>query len=244
MENEEKNQKGGSNMLVVAGSIIIAGIIIALSVVYAFGTKDQTKPTEGDNNVKISGLDIGEAPVLGEKDAPNTIVEFADFQCPYCIIFHKQMDEQLKDSFIKTGKAKMVFKTLSFIDSYDGNKDPNESLGAALSGECAKEQGKFWPMHDAVLDEEFKELEAKKQSENNGNLTREFFVSKAKEIGLDVEKFSSCLDSKKYKSQIDSYMNDADAAMNGEISTPSLYVNGVKISNPFDIKEFEKAMNK
>jgi len=219
----ESPQKNTNNAWVIAGSIVAAGIIIALAVFsMGRGSSPDDKTTTGSS---AEPLAIGDAPVLGDPNAPYTIVEFGDFQCIYCSLLHKEMDKKIRDAFISTGKAKMVFKTLSFVGQ--------ESVSAGLAGECAKEQGKFWDMHDAIFDAESAEGE---NAENSGNLTKEFFITTAKKLGLNENQFTTCYDSKKGQVQLDSYQNDMIAA--GIQGTPTVFIDGKQIQNPFELSQY------
>ncbi len=234
MEEQKKNLN--ANTIIIVATIIVAALIIGGSI---WASKNNGGPSASNPPVVAGGLDIGEAPVLGDPQAPNTIVEFLDFQCPYCEQFFATTEPELRAKYIDTGKAKLVFKALTFIDSFDSNRAPMESLLAAKAGECAKEQGKYVAMHDAIYNAERAESDAKKNPENSGNLTEAFFASTASAIGLDVAAFNDCTQSAGVTDLLEVYSNDADAAMGGRISTPTVFVNGTKIENPFDLAAYE-----
>lgn len=224
-----------SDIAVIGGSIILAGLIVAGSVVYimdrgrAISNPNNAAAPEVTASTSASGLDIGSSPVLGDVKAPHTIVEFGDFQCLYCTKFHTDMDAQIRADFIQTGKAKMVFKTLAFIGP--------ESLAAGLASECAKEQGKFWDFHDAIYQAEQAEQTAGKQPENSGNLTRDFFIQTAQKLGMNVSGFSACYDGKNGQAALTQYANDAQAA--GVRGTPTVFVDGALLQNPFDVAGYQ-----
>lgn len=222
----EQNKKIDSNTIIIIAAIVVAALIIGGSVL-TNKKSDPLTPNQGSG----SGLEIGDAPVLGKADAPHTIVEFLDFQCPYCELFYREAEPAIRSAFIDTGKAKMVYKTLAFLGE--------ESTRAARAGECAKRQGKYVSMHDAIYKAEQKESDAKKNPENSGNLTDAFFSETAQSLGLDSASFKACMSDASLKDTLDVYMNDAEAAMGGRVSTPTIFVDGVKIQNPFDIKEYE-----
>ncbi len=226
-----------SDAVVIGGSILLAGLIIAGSIMYVMG-RGGTAVAPGTNGgaqqaaqpSKVTGgLDVGQAPVLGDANAPHTIVEFGDFQCVYCTKFHTDMDSQIRTDFIQTGKAKMVFKTLAFIGP--------ESSAAGLAAECAKAQGKFWDFHDAIYKAEQAEETAGKQSENSGNLTKDFFVQTAQSLGMDVGKFTTCYDNKDGQAQMTQYSQDMQAA--GVQGTPTVFIDGTQLQNPFDIAQYQ-----
>lgn len=233
----------GSQTLVIAGSIVLAGVIIAAALFMRDSKPAAQNPNPGsDQSTVAKALEIGTAPVLGNADAPHTIVEFLDFQCPACGAYFTAIDPQIRQKYIDTGKAKMVAKVLTFIDSFDGNKAPLESMNAAVAAECAKEQGKFWAMHDAIYAAEEKEVADGKNNENSGNLTDEFFRTQAQLIGLSLDQFTSCYASQATKDRVATYMDDANAALNGEVSTPSVFIDGKKLAKPFDIKSYDAVL--
>lgn len=234
------------NTLVLAFSIIIAGAIIAVSIV-AIGIfqNDNHSNTENTNNLANndgrSGLEIGEAPVFGNDDAPITIVEFADFQCPYCALFNQNASKQIVDNYVKTGKAKFVFKSLHFLD---GGGTSGESYLSALAAECAKDQGKFWEFHNKIYEAEYEELVNSDESpENNGNLNMSFFKEVASDLNMDVDALESCIDSEKYKEQLDSYSYDAQVLAPTGMSTPTLFINGQKISGARDFSVYKNIID-
>lgn len=119
---------------------------------------------------EISSRDV----VLGDPKAPVTLIEYGDYQCPFCGRFFKDTEPLIRENYIKTGKVKMVFRNFQFLGS--------ESVSAAEAAECAKDQGKFWAYHDALYTTELND-----GKENNGNLTRELFIDLAKSTGLDAK---------------------------------------------------------
>ncbi len=232
------------NKKTIALSIIIAAIIIAGAVLYVARPKTTVAPTPSQTSLADKGLSIEGLPVLGNADAPATILEFGDFQCSYCAMFFSQTEPTLQKEFIDTGKANLVFKTLAFIGQ--------ESIDAGLAAECSADQGKFWPMHDAIYSAEVAELAKNKSNENTGNLNRDFFASEADKLGMNKADFLSCYDSKKYSSKLDSNMSDADKAMNGRVGTPAIFIikdgQATQVNQtqqgPFDIAEYERIIGK
>jgi len=145
------------------------------------------------------------APTMGKKDAPVTLVEFSDFQCPFC----RGMAPTVKQVAQKFGdKVQIVYRQFPIPSLH-----PN-AFKAAEASLCANDQGKFWEMHDAMF-------------ENQEKLTVSDLKQKAKRLGLDEKKFNSCLDSGKYVEQV---QNDTkEGQKSGVNGTPALFVNGVAI---------------
>ena len=121
-------------------------------------------------------------PVLGDAKAPVTLVEFTDFQCPYCRRFFSDTLSQLRKDYIAAGKLRLVLVDLP-LDFH------SEAKLAAKAAHCAGEHNKYWQMHDAMF------------SSNNG-LKRDQLLTMAKKIGLNRKPFESCLDSNRYDNEI------------------------------------------
>jgi protein-disulfide isomerase len=155
--------------------------------------------------------------VLGDPNAKVTLVEYGDYQCPFCGMYFTQIEPTLKTNYITTGKVKMVFRDFPFLGP--------ESLASGAAAQCATDQNQFWAYHDALYTAEVAD-----GHENNGNLNRNLFVSLAKNIpGMDVTAFTTCLDSNKYASATADEYNAA--RNNGVNSTPTTFVNGVKVTD-------------
>jgi len=235
MENDTQNK---TKDWLLPASILVAGVIIAGSVIYSTGLKNYKSQNinagEGQNQKATStqeDLISSSDAILGDPNAPVTIIEFGDYQCPYCAKFFNQIEPQLRKNYIETKKAKMIYKELAFLGS--------ESEGAALAVSCAREQGKFWQFHDAIFETEWSEVEkvmagALKSNENNGNLNRNFFEKTAADLKMDTSSFLQCFDSKKYKNEITDNYNKANKLMNGRISTPTLFINGQMIQGSYE----------
>jgi protein-disulfide isomerase len=150
-------------------------------------------------------------PEIGGKDAPVTIVEFSDFQCPFC----GRAEPTLKQVREKYGdKVRLVY-----LDFPLGIHD--HAIDAASAERCAGEQGKFWPFHDAMFADQSKLAPADLKAD-------------AKKLGLDTAKFNDCLDKGKYKGAIETDMAQGrDLGVDG---TPAFFINGRPLTGaqPFD----------
>lgn len=159
-------------------------------------------------------IQIGDAPVLGDKNAKVTIIEFSDFQCPFCKQFFDASITQLKEEYVKAGKVKLAYKHYPL--SFHAN-----AQGAAEASECANEQNKFWEYHDLLFTNQ-------KEWENQDVATATTtFNTYAGNLGLDTAQFSTCLSTNKYKEKV-----DKDTALGTQVGvsgTPSTFVNGTII---------------
>ena len=168
-------------------------------------------------------VSIDDDAVLGDKNAPVTIIEFSDYECPFCSRFYDQTLPQIKSDYIDKGKVKLVYRDfpLSF--------HPNAQK-AAEAAECAGEQGneEYFKMHDKLF----------AQGVAGGVST---FKQFAKEIGLDTEKFNSCLDSGKMASEVQKDFNDGQSY--GVQGTPAFFVNGKLISGAQPFENFKQVID-
>lgn len=174
--------------------------------------------------IQMSVFSDNSSPVLGSADAPITIIEFGDYQCFYCNKFFHDTEDQINENYIKTGKAKLIFKDFTIIGS--------DSIVAAHAAHCADEQGKFWEYHDTLYNHW--------NGENNGWASAQNQLAFAQELGLDTDKFTECMSSEKYKQKIQSSSEDAKTL--GLTGTPAFFVIGpnnkiVKVpgAQPYDV---------
>lgn len=234
MDQEPINPQPKRDVLLPA-SIIVAGLMISASIIYLVGSKDgggkaEQVPVGGGpagglatGPTEIGGRDV----VLGDAKAPVTLIEYGDFQCPFCAKFHAEVGPQLREEYIKTGKVKMVFRNLQFLGP--------ESAEAGEAAECAKDQSSFWAFHDAIYEEELRD-----GREHNGNLNRDFFLRTAQALRLNTNEFVACYDSNKYADQI-AQDRDAAAAV-GANSTPTTFVNGRLLRGALPYADFKEAI--
>ncbi len=181
--------------------------------------------------MKISADDD---PVIGNPDAPITIIEFTDFQCPFCARFHIQTLPLILEEYIEQGKVKLVIRDFP-IQSIHPNAVP-----ASVASECANEQGKVKEMHDMLF---------YNQNQWSGQETADalsLFSQYATEIQLDQEIFDSCLTSGKYIEEIENDLNDGREY--GVSGTPGFFIGNDQIgfvqlkgAQPFDV--FKKVID-
>jgi protein-disulfide isomerase len=160
----------------------------------------------------------------GAEDAPVVVVEYADFQCPYCKQFATGAGQQLKEDYADQGQVRFVFRHFAFIG--------DESIWAAEASECANEQARFWDYHDKLFEEQ--------AGENQGAFSRDNLKRFAAELGLDSAQFSECLDSGKYESQVRDEFGEAQRR--GINSTPSILVKGQLIQNGSNYQVLQAAV--
>lgn len=160
-----------------------------------------------------------EGPAKGPKTAKVTIVEFSDFQCPYCSRGKKVMEEVVA----KYGdKVRLVFRDFP-LDFHD------KAQKAAEAGQCANDQGKFWAMHDWMFD-------------NQQTLDIPALKGAAKTMGMDSTAFDSCLDSGKHAALVKKNTKDGQEA--GVRGTPAFFVNGVFLSGALPFEKFKTEIDR
>ncbi len=150
------------------------------------------------------------SPVLGPPNAPVTLVEFSDFQCPYCAAAVPQIDAVLK-TYPK--QVKLIFKQYPL-------QTHSQAALAASAAIAAQKQGKFWQMHDAMF-------------ANRDNLSRPNLLSLAQKIGLNMKQFESDLNSTEVRETVIRDVQDGDNA--GVQGTPTLFINGQRYNGPIEL---------
>ncbi len=227
MNNEEhKNNVSPRNPMPIIITIIIAAWLVGISVLGAgwLIAKEISKQSTNDSsditktnepiNIEIPRYKSQQ----GSDDAKVTVIEFADFQCPFCGEWQKTIYPKLKSDYIDTGKVKFVYWDLAFLG--------DESIKAAEAAICAKDQDKFWEFHDRLF--------AGQYGENQGAFSDVNLKKIAAELGLETKIFNKCFDEGLYKSLVEDSNNMAQTY--GVNSTPTVFVNGLKFEGvmPFE----------
>ena len=169
-----------------------------------------TKVLEDAVTIPVAG-----SPVKGPANAPVTLVEYSDFQCPYCFTAVGKLDAVLQ---AYPGKVKLIFKQFP-LDTH------SQAALAAAAAIAANQQGKFWPMHDALF-------------AHRRDLSRPAILEMARTVGLDVKKFQTDLDSPETKKTIARDTDDGDRA--GVEGTPTVYIDGQKYNGSLELPAIRK----
>ena len=162
--------------------------------------------------LKISS---GNNPVIGNPDAPITIIEFSDFQCPFCAKFHMQTLPTIMDEYINKGTVKLVFRDFP-IQSIHPNAVP-----ASIAAECANEQGEFEQMYHMLFEKQ------KEWSNLETAYAITAFNQYASELQLNEEKFDSCIKNVKYIEEVQKDLNEGRTY--GVTGTPGFFIGNEKI---------------
>jgi len=162
----------------------------------------------------ITKISLDDDPVKGDPNAPVTIVEFSDFQCPFCKRFFDQTLPDIEEQYIKTGKVNFVYRDFPLSSIH-----PN-AQAAHIGAECADEQGKFWEYHDILFE---KQSEWSKTSLSDLNNVLEQFAS---EVGLESNSFGTCLESTTFLSEVNK--DYSDGISYGVTGTPAFFIGNDK----------------
>ena len=185
------------------------------------GTKTGPSPSLGGSPSVATGVSTDGNFFKGDEDAPVTIVEFSDFQCPFCARFVEDALPQIEENYVKTGKVKFVYKDFP-LDSIHPQATP-----AAIAARCAGDQGKFWEMHDTIF-------------ANQRSISEASYKQWAADLGLDTGEFNGCLDSQEHLSAVRQDLLDGQQA--GIRGTPGFLVDGQLISGAQPYSVFAQAI--
>jgi protein-disulfide isomerase len=174
---------------------------------------------------KINDI-VDDDPKLGKDSAPIVMVEFSDYQCPFCARFFSNTLPELKKNYIETGKLQFVYRDFPL------SRHP-EAQPAAEAAECAGEQGKYFEMHDKIF-------------ANQASMSKESYKKWAEELSLDMQKFNNCLDSGKYKSEVQKDYSDGQRL--GVRATPTYFIgkrggDAIQIVGAHPYEVFQRAID-
>ena len=211
---------------------IIASITITL-VIFGFNNSSNEielsiEPTPemdqiGPKKITMDTFLSNASPILGDPDAPITLVEFGDYQCHYCNVFFQSIEKDIVKNYVDTGKVKIIFKDYNIIGE--------DSVKASQGAHCANDQGLFWEYHDILY--------SNWTGENNGWASSENLAIFAQQIGLNMNKWSECMN-KGSHSQIILKSND-DARTLQLTGTPAFFIinSEGEVSKLFGAQPFE-----
>jgi len=169
-------------------------------------------------------VDAGSLPMLGSEDATVTIIEFSDFQCPYCKRFYDETYSQIKKDYVDTGKVRLAYRHMPLAIH------PN-AQDAGEASMCANDEGKFWEYHDTLF-ESFDTWNGLPLESLSQGLT-----TLATQLSLDGDSFAECLASNKYEEAVKEDM--AAGAQAGVTGTPTFFINGKPLVGAYPYDTFK-----
>ena len=224
---------------VIIGAAIIAGAILYTDSPlnfrlrgYDVNNTSNPSPSVGQPNPSQVGGEIpvvadvtaGNLPFLGDANAPVEVVEWADFQCPFCGKFYSEVEDQIIKDYVNTGKVKFAYRDFAFLG--------DESKWAANAARCANDQGKFWQYHDYLFNNQ--------NGENQGAFSKENLKKFAATLGLNTSKFNSCVDADTHATEVEADVQAGQSV--GVNGTPATFVNGKLLSGAQPYDQFKQAI--
>ena len=250
-----KNKANGIIVSIIAGSVVISASLVFLVFQISSGKANslkyedieagieqyiqkqqeeyeeaQNKDQEQASNVNYDGDLKDDDAILGDPDAPVTIVEFSDYQCPYCRSFYNGAYKQIKEKYIDTGKVNFVYRDFP-LDFHSG------AIPAATAAECAREQEgdeMYYLMHDKIFEGQ------NLLGQGTVEIPNESLFAYAQELDLDSSEFKTCFESGKYDDEINAdYLVGQQLGISG---TPGFILNGKRIEGAQPFEVFEAAI--
>lgn len=177
-----------------------------------------TAPTDGQ--IVRRDVSLDDDPAIGTENAPITIVEFSDYQCPFCARWHQQVYPDLMKAY--EGKIKFVYRDFPLYSIHP------QAEAAAIAANCAGDQNSYWLYHELLF--------------NGGkDLGRETFIDYAGQIGIDSDAFTKCIDEERSKDEISKDYSYASSL--GVSSTPTFFVNGIAVVGAQPIEVFKQVID-
>lgn len=195
MRRAKQREKQKIIWVVVAFALVFAGLLVLPNLV-PVGTT--LTPEETITRTLVDGNGVG------DPNAPIKIVEYSDFQCPFCAVFATEIEPYLVASYVEDGTVHFTYRSFGqFIGA--------ESRAAAEAAYCAGDQGKFWDMHDLLF--------ANHTGENVGDFTNRRLTAFAEKLELDMDAFTTCFNGGTYSSRVD--LDYTEGSVAGIRATPS-----------------------
>ncbi len=189
----------------------------------AASTSDQSQTSAEGQTQQVTRYDvpIDDDPILGPEDAPITIIEFSDYECPYCRNWHDQVFKQLFEAY--PDEIRLVYRDFPLFSIH-----PN-AVPAAEAANCAYEQGSFWEFHDKLFGMEL-------------DLSDEAYQQYAQDLNLDMDAFNECVETRRYRDEV-----QADYTFASELgvrSTPTFFINGIALVGAQPYEVFQQVIDK
>lgn len=209
-------------------TILIAAWLIGVSILGAgwLISKEVAKQNSGsDQPISTGPVDIeitSDKVVQGNNDAKVTVIEFADYQCPYCGQWYTDVYPSLKSEYIDTGKVKFVYWDFAFLGA--------ESYRSAEAAMCANDQGKYWEYHDKLF--------MNQNGESQGAFSDDNLNKFASELNLDQNRFSECMTTNLHQKQVEESLRLGTKY--NVSSTPTVFINVIPIEGVMPYENYKQ----
>ena len=201
------------------------GVIEAIATLQAGSGQPSAAESQEPTVVDPSQFTLRPANTINNPGAKVTIIEFSDFQCPFCSRYQQTVHPQLLKEYVESGQVNFVYKHSAFLGQ--------ESVWAAQAAECAADQGKFWDYHDLLF--------ARQNGENQGAFNKDKLIGFATELGLDMTKFEPCLTNDETLARVQADTQEGQAA--GVRGTPTFFINGQALVGAQPISAFQQVLS-
>jgi len=215
--------------------MIPLAFVLGLSVGYLFWGRNQVQPQSAPGQAVVQVVPVaptqqtyrrydvpaGDNPSLGPANAPITIIEFGDYQCPYCRKWDLEAWPQIQAAY--PGKIRLVYRDFPLYSIHP------ESEAAAIAADCAGDQNKYWEFHDLLFSDRLP-------------YGKDSYIKYAAQVNLNVDQFTQCITAQKFKDNVSK--NYAYASNLGVSSTPTFFVNGIPIVGAQPFESFKQLIDK
>lgn len=213
---EQRQKRKAQQRLYTIGAITIGALLIAALLIIPGIVRDRA-PVGDINDITPRDHPQADGAAMGDPDAPVLVESWVDFQCPACQSFSQQIEPQVIQNYVATGKVRYVFRHYPFIDDRSASKESDQAANASM---CAADQGRFWDYHDMLF--------ANWDGENEGAFNDNRLIAFAERLGLDMDSFRSCFEANSHKDQINADFQAGQKV--GVTGTPSVFVNGQQVA--------------
>ncbi len=231
----DKSRRTRTLAVVALVAALVAAIIGVAPMLSSGGSGDSEEPAsatevapseEGEDPLAaLARRDEGDPLAMGDVDAPVVLVNFSEFQCPYCGKFAAETEPVLIEEYVDEGLLRMEWRDFPYLGE--------ESTRAAHAGRAAAAQDEFWTYHDALFDEQ--------PAPNTGKWTEDALVEVAGEVGLDTDQFREDINSEETFNAVQADFTEGQQI--GVTGTPAFLVNGQPIIGAQPTKVFRQAID-
>jgi protein-disulfide isomerase len=166
---------------------------------------------QADGGFRPQTINIAHSPIKGNMDAPVTLIEYSDYECPFCARNYRDVLPLIAEEYIETGKVRFVMRENPLTNIH------RNAMNASMAALCAGDQGKYWEMHDLLF-------------ENSKQLGMDNLKAFAENIGLDTGQYNECLESKKHQATVQKDL--ASATKLGLRGTPAFVLGLTDADDP------------